>query len=466
MQMYRKALHDLIDWKDRPSRKPLIIRGARQVGKTWLVRKFAGQFGNLVEINFDKNPEKAQLFAGRDISRGLQLLQIDCNTEIVPGKTLLFLDEIQAVPEMLPLLRYFYEEQSDLHVIAAGSLLEFLLADHDFSMPVGRVEYLHLGPMDMEEFLLALGQERMTKFLKDYSLNEPIPESIHLSLLNFLKLFWIVGGMPAAVAWYGNSGQLAEAIREHAAILQTYEDDFSKYRKRIYPERLRKVFRRIPALIGNKLKYVRLDPEERSRELSDSLHLLEMARVIYRVRHSAGNGVPLGAEAKERDFKPLFLDIGLVSTSLGLTLPGLEVVDDLLMVNNGALAEQFVGQHLLYDGPGYEKPQLFYWNREQKSSSAEVDYLITHEDKVVPVEVKAGTTGALKSLQVFVAEKKSPVALRFNAMPPSCSRQKTGVAGKDNVPFLLISLPLYLVGQAGSLIAEALRVRSKIYSQN
>ena len=466
MQMYRKALHDLIDWKDRPSRKPLIIRGARQVGKTWLVRKFAGQFGNLVEINFDKNPEKAQLFAGRDISRGLQLLQIDCNTEIVPGKTLLFLDEIQAVPEMLPLLRYFYEEQSDLHVIAAGSLLEFLLADHDFAMPVGRVEYLHLGPMDMEEFLLALGQERMTKFLKDYSLNEPIPESIHLSLLNFLKLFWIVGGMPAAVAWYGNSGQLAEAIREHAAILQTYEDDFSKYRKRIYPERLRKVFRRIPALIGNKLKYVRLDPEERSRELSDSLHLLEMARVIYRVRHSAGNGVPLGAEAKERDFKPLFLDIGLVSTSLGLTLPGLEVVDDLLMVNNGALAEQFVGQHLLYDGPGYEKPQLFYWNREQKSSSAEVDYLITHEDKVVPVEVKAGTTGALKSLQVFVAEKKSPVALRFNAMPPSCSRQKTGVAGKDNVPFLLISLPLYLVGQAGSLIAEALRVRSKIYSQN
>ena len=466
MQMYRKALHDLIDWKDRPSRKPLIIRGARQVGKTWLVRKFAGQFGNLVEINFDKNPEKAQLFAGRDISRGLQLLQIDCNTEIVPGKTLLFLDEIQAVPEMLPLLRYFYEEQSDLHVIAAGSLLEFLLADHDFAMPVGRVEYLHLGPMDMEEFLLALGQERMTKFLKDYSLNEPIPESIHLSLLNFLKLFWIVGGMPAAVAWYGNSGQLAEAIREHAAILQTYEDDFSKYRKRIYPERLRKVFRRIPALIGNKLKYVRLDPEERSRELSDSLHLLEMARVIYRVRHSAGNGVPLGAEAKERDFKPLFLDIGLVSTSLGLTLPGLEVVDDLLMVSNGALAEQFVGQHLLYDGPGYEKPQLFYWNREQKSSSAEVDYLITHEDKVVPVEVKAGTTGALKSLQVFVAEKKSPVALRFNAMPPSCSRQKTGVAGKDNVPFLLISLPLYLVGQAGSLIAEALRVRSKIYSQN
>jgi uncharacterized protein len=176
---------------------------------------------------------------------------------IIPGKTLLFLDEIQAAPELLPLLRYFYEDRADLHVIAAGSLLESLLADHDFSMSVGRVEYLHLGPMDMEEFLLALGQERMTKFLRDYSLDDPIPESIHLSLLNFIKLFWIVGGMPAAVAWYSNSGKLTEAIREHAVILQTYEDDFSKYRKRIYPERLRKVFKQIPALIGNKLKFCR-----------------------------------------------------------------------------------------------------------------------------------------------------------------------------------------------------------------
>ncbi len=136
------------------------------------------------------------------------------------------------------------------------------------------------------------------------------------------------------------------------------------------------------------------------------------------------------------------------------------MADDLLIVNKGALAEQFIGQHLLYDGPGYEKPQLFYWNREQKSSNAEVDYLITHEDKVVPVEVKAAKTGTLKSLQVFVAEKKAPVALRFNAMPPSCSRQETSIAGKDKVPFMLISLPLYLVGQARRLIGDGVQVWS------
>ncbi len=453
--MYRRALKDLIEWQNRGNRKPLVVRGARQVGKTWLIREFSHRFDNLVELNFDKNPEKAQLFAGNDIDRCLQLLQVDTDTEIVPGKTLLFFDEIQAAPGLLPLLRYFYEEQPDLHVIAAGSLLEFLLADHDFSMPVGRVEYLHLGPMDMEEFLHAMGQEKLLRFLEDHTLGESIPESIHQNLLNYLKLFWIVGGMPAAAAAYGNSGNIGEAIREHETILQTYEDDFSKYRKRIYPQRLRKVFRRIPALVGGKLKYVQLDPEDRSRELADSLHLLEMARVIYRVQHSAGNGVPLGAEAKERDFKPLFLDTGLISSSLGLNLSGLELADDLLMVNNGALAEQFIGQHLLYGRPSYENPQLYYWNREQKSSSAEVDYLISYADKVVPVEVKAGKTGSLKSLQVFVSEKKSPVALRFNTMPPSCSRQKTSVAGKEKVPFLLVSLPLYLVGQARRLIEEA-----------
>ena len=455
--MERKALQYLIDWKDRPGRKPLIVRGARQVGKTWLVRELASRFNHLVEINFDNNPEKAQLFIGRDINSALQLLEIDRDIEIVPGKTLLFFDEIQAVPELLPRLRYFYEERPDLHVIAAGSLLEFLLADHDFSMPVGRMEYLHLGPMDIEEFLLALGKERLLNFLKDYALEDPhIPQSIHLSLLNCLKLFWIIGGMPASIAGYVQSGKLTEALREHATLLQTYQDDFNKYRKRIYPERLRKVFMRIPALIGGKLKYVRLDPEERSRELTDTLQLLEMAKVIYRVRHSAGNGVPLGAEAKSRDFKPLFLDIGLVSTSLGFSLPHLEAVDNLLLVNQGALAEQFIGQHLLYDGPPYEVPQLYYWNREQKSSSAEVDYLIACGNQIVPVEVKAGKTGTLKSLQVFVAEKKSPAGLRFNTQLPTRTLQETRVAGKEKVSFQLVSLPLYLVGQARRLIANDL----------
>ncbi len=454
--MKRNALKKLEEWKVRLGRKPLIIRGARQVGKTWLVREFAGRFDNFIEINFDRNPEKAQIFLGNDVKRSIELLQIDVDKDILPGRTLLFFDEIQAVPEMLPLLRYFYEEFSDLHVIAAGSLLEFILAEHEFSMPVGRVEYMHIGPLDFEEFLQAQGQSRLVGFINNYRLGESIPESIHSNLLNYLKLYFVIGGMPAAIVQYLEIRNVAAASREHSAILQTYEDDFARYKKRIYPQRLRNTFRRLPALVGQKFKYVNIDPEERSKDIADAMKLLEMAKVFSRIRHSYGNGVPLGAEVKEKVFKPLFLDVGLLTASLGLNLPEFEIQKDLVMVNGGAVAEQFIGQHLLYSRPSYELPQIYYWNREAKSSGAEVDYLIECGATVVPVEVKSGTTGALKSLQVFIAEKKVGVALRFNAGMPSVNRLETGIASKPKVPYDLISLPMYMVCQTQRLMRESL----------
>ncbi|RWX43910.1 hypothetical protein H206_02329 [Candidatus Electrothrix aarhusensis] len=453
--MFRRALSDIDEWKNRTDRKPLIIRGARQVGKTWLVREAARKhFENLIEINFDKTPDKAQLFKTGDIEKSLQLLEIDTNTEIVPGKTLIFFDEIQAVPSLLPLLRYFFEERPDIHILAAGSLLEFLLAEHDFSMPVGRIEYLHLGPMDFEEFLLGLGQDRLSHFLNVFSLEDRIPESIHNNLMYYVRLFWIIGGMPAAVKRYGSEQNFTAVEREHESILQTYEDDFSKYSQRIHSERLRRVFRRLPSLIGGKLKYVNLDPNEKSRDLADTLHLLELARISYPVRHSAGNGVPLGAEVKERDFKPLFLDIGLVTTGLSLNLADLHAEKELLMINNGAMAEQFVGQHLLYRQQSYKRPELYYWNREKRNSQAEVDYLISVSGQVVPVEVKAGKIGSLKSLQVFMSEKKLPAAVRFNSMVSSCLETRSAIAGKDSVNFSFISLPLYLVCQVERLLQK------------
>jgi len=457
--MYRKALEDLQKWKDRAGRKPLIIRGARQVGKTWLVREFARKnFDNYIEFNFDKTPQKAQLFTSRDIKKCIQLIEIDQDTKITPGKTLIFFDEIQASPEVLPLLRYFFEDYPEIHILAAGSLLEFLLAEHDFSMPVGRIEYLHLGPMDFEEFLIGLDKGRFARFLEDFSLKDSIPESIHENLMYYIQLFWIIGGMPAAIQRYAENEDITAASREHESILQTYEDDFSKYRKRIYPQRLRKIFRRLPALIGNKLKYVTIDPNEKSRDLANSLHLLELARIYYPVRHSSGNGVPLGAEAKDRDFKPLFLDTGLITTSLGLNLSDLQISAELLLVNNGSIAEQFIGQHLLYRQQSYKRPELFYWNREKKSSQAEVDYLLSFAGKVIPVEVKAGKTGSLKSLQVFVSEKKSSVAIRFNSMPPSCFEAQSAIVGKASVRFHFISLPLYLVCQVERLLAETVTI--------
>ncbi|MCA9430209.1 MAG: ATP-binding protein [Candidatus Omnitrophica bacterium] len=454
--MHRKVMGDLIQWKSKERRKPLILRGARQVGKTWLVRDFAKEhFENMIEVNFDKDPEKSDYFTQPDVDRCLEFLEIESNESVQPGRTLLFLDEIQAAPEVLARLRYFHEEKPDLHIVAAGSLLDFLLAEHDFSMPVGRIEYLHLGPMTFEEFLLARGEKRLQSFLSELGPSDPIPDSIHSRLLERLRVFWVVGGMPLAIKNYIESGDTRMVAQEHQSLLQTYEDDFAKYEGRVHPHRLRKVFRRLPALIGGKIKYSKIDPEERSRDLIQSLDQLEMARVLYRVHHSAGNGVPLGAEADDRDYKPLFLDIGLVSTSLGLDLVSQSRVEDLLMVNEGTLAEQFIGQHLLYRGPSYKRPELYYWNRKEKSSSAEVDYLVSIGHKVLPVEVKAGKSGRLKSLQVFVAEKKVPLAVRFNTRPPKLSSLETAVRTLENRPFLLLSLPLYLVGELDRMVRMA-----------
>ena len=203
--MKRKQLEYLVKWKDRSNRKPLILCGARQVGKTFIIRDLASQhFDNLIELNLELNPEKADLFASKDMEEILRMLALDSNAQIKPGRTLLFIDEIQRAPKVIAFLRFFYELKPELHVIAAGSLLEFTLNDHDFSMPVGRVEYLFLGPFDFDEFLEALGEERFLSFLRSYQLGERIPASIHQSLLSLLKRYCIVGGMPSAVREFRN----------------------------------------------------------------------------------------------------------------------------------------------------------------------------------------------------------------------------------------------------------------------
>jgi len=451
--MKRDTLKDLDNWYDRKNRKPLIIRGARQVGKTSLVRMLAeSRFENLVEINFDLNPEKSALFASRDVEQIIQLLEVDLDADIIPGKTLLFLDEIQSAAEVIPLLRYFYEKMPALHVIAAGSLLEFVLTEHTFSMPVGRIEYLFMGPMSFSEFLAANGKEKLCGFLADYQLGDPLPQSIHETLLGLLKMYCIVGGMPAAVKAYTLSGDLRLASREQSSILQTYRDDFSKYGNLIDTRLLGTVFTAIPRLVGQKIKYVNIDRNERAKPLADCIDMLGMARVIYGVAHSAGNGIPLGAETNAKDRKPLFLDVGLLCCALGLKATDLHQAESLILVNSGTVAEQFAGQHLLYSGESSAEPNLYYWNREQRSSSSEVDYLLAHGSQVVPVEIKAGKAGSLKSLHVFAAEKGSARAVRFNTEIPTLCMVSSAVASKQSEPFELISLPLYLIGETNRLL--------------
>lgn len=453
--MYRKIMQELIDWKGRHERRPLVVRGARQVGKTYLVEEFAKKhFDNLISINFDKTPEKKGLLRGRSVADLITLLEVDSGAKVVPGKTLIFLDEIQAAPEWLAMLRYFYEDRPDLHIIAAGSLLEFTLADHDFSMPVGRIEYMNMGPMTFEEFLTALGEEALVDFMGGWQLHAEFPCPFHEKLLSYLRTFMVIGGMPSSVRAYCEDGHIADVLRVQQNILQTFADDFTRYRKRINAGRLRKVFSSMPSLIGRKLKYVNIDRNEKARDLADCVNLLEMARIMHKVRHSSGNGLPLAAEADDHDFKPLFLDCGLVCSALGLQLTELQLAEDLALVNDGALCEQFIGQHLLYQQPSYIKPDLFYWNREKRGSAAEVDYLFPYEGQVLPIEIKAGKTGTLRSLHVFLREKRSHSALRFNSDLPSKFEIGANAAADATMVTNLISLPLYLVEQWPRLIVE------------
>jgi predicted AAA+ superfamily ATPase len=453
--MYRFALKDLHAWRLSPNRKPLVIRGGRQVGKTYLIRMFAKErFDHLLEINLERNPEVASLFASKDPHKIIQLLELQFHIPIKAGATLLFLDEIQAVPQVLSALRYFYEDMPGLHVIAAGSLLEFALEEPAFSMPVGRIEYLHLGPMQFEEFLIAAGKDRLADFLSNFSPGEDIPEPIHHQFLVLLKIFLVTGGMPESVAVYlkSNSWQQCDSVKH--SMLLTYQDDFSKYKGRVRHQRLLLLFKKLPVLAGQKFKYVNVDRSERSADLARALSMLCHAKVAYKVFHSSCSGIPLGATIDEKKFKVLFLDVGLMSTATGLNLLDYEKAEDIMMVNSGAICEQFIGQQLLYSQESYREPEVHYWVREKKNSSAEIDYVIAENTGIVPIEVKAGKSGTLKSLHLFFREKRPSLGVRFNSDIPTLHTLETTLPDGQNLHYHLLSLPLYLVGQVRRLIRQ------------
>ena len=434
------------------------MRGARQVGKTWLVRRFAEEeFEALLEVNFEETPDAADLFASNDPARILPLLAARFGKRAVPGRTLLFLDEVQAAPQILQCLRYFREKSPELHVIAAGSLLEFALADHSFSMPVGRIEYFFVDPMSFGEFLCASGRGELHGFLKSWRTNDDFPDSLHGECMAELRRYLVVGGMPESVVAFLDGGADFEASeRARQGILSTFADDFAKYARRMPVANLRKVFESVPRQLGEKFTWTRADREIRAAALSAAMDLLCMARVAAKVPRTTGNGIPFGAGADERRFKALFLDVGLASLSCGLRARDMVGSEDLLLDNRGAVSEQFVGQELLAARAPWMPRELFCWARENANSNAEVDYLGASGGHVYPVEVKSGATGRLKSMHQFLAEKKTDFGLRFNGDRPSYVETDY----PDNVgthrPFRLLSLPLYLASESRRLVEERL----------
>lgn len=461
--MKRQDEKRLLLWLSAAHRKPLVLRGARQVGKSTLVRQFAAQQGlTLNEVNLERHLGLDKVFATLDTSLIRAELEALAGRSITSPQSLLFLDEIQATPSALQALRYLHEDLPGVPVVAAGSLLEFALARHSFSMPVGRIEYHHLGPMTFREFLQAV-EPALSRYLDEISPDSAPPESAHLKLLLRQRQYLFVGGMPEAVQALVETGSLAASAAVHRRIISTYEDDFAKYAGPRERALLQQVLRQIPRLVGRKIKYVNVSREERSRDVKAAIGQLAMARICHRVFASPCSGVPLHADIDAAAFKLLFLDVGLMNHVCGVDWLALSRMDDARLVNEGAVAEQFVGQHLAYAGCGAEPPQLAYWLREGRAANAEVDYVVARGPEIFPVEVKAGRSGMLRSLHQFAAQKRTHTAVRFDLNPPS-RQQVAGLLpsayGLARATFDLISLPLYAVGELGRLL-DSVRDESK-----
>jgi predicted AAA+ superfamily ATPase len=455
--MERARLGDLKVWLKSTDRKPLVIRGARQVGKTWLVRQLA-QWAQLelIEFNFEDRKQDASLFRTNDPHTTLQEIGASRNISINASNSLLFLDEIQAAPDLLAKLRWFAEKMPELAVIATGSLLDFALDTHNFSMPVGRIGYLYLEPLSFEEFLLAQQKSTLREYIQHYSIHEQIPEAIHEQLMTVYKQYLIIGGLPAAVSSWIKEQSLLNVSKIHHDLISNYRDDFGKYRGRLSIERLEDVMLSVPKQLAQKFTYQQANPNAHTVQLKQALGLLNKARISHQIISSHANGLPLAAEANDKYFKEIFIDVGLCSAQLGLSLNEIQSTVEINLVNKGGVAEQSVGQILRTVFPYYIDPSLFCWMRASPGSSAEIDYILQHTNHVIPVEVKAGTTGSLKSLHYFMGHKGFKFAVRINSDYPSIVEVDVKNTLGEAVQYTLLSLPFYLVGQIHRLVEMVL----------
>lgn len=440
--MERDIEQNLLRWKQQGNRLPLLLRGARQIGKTYVVEKFGrNHFDQLVTINFELQPEFVRCFDTLEPQEILTKLTLLTRQQIESKKTLLFLDEIQDCPNAIRALRYFKEKLPELHVIGAGSLLEFTLNSADFRMPVGRIQSLYLKPLSFKEYLTGMGYNDLRKFLEEIALTRtPIVEPIHQRLLKLVREYTVLGGMPAVLQAYLTQQDINQCQQIQTVLLNTYRQDFGKYAVQSDYKYLQRLFEKAPGLIAEHFKYVKVDPDMRSRDIKDALEMLRYAGLIYPVYSTTASGVPLVSLVNEKKFKILFLDIGLVMRATRLEAE-LLLNENILLVNRGVTAEQFVGQELLAYASHFEEANLYFWCREKSSSMAEVDFITHVGPRIIPIEVKAGTISRLKSLKIFMSEKKLDLGIRISQQPLSLH---------DGI----LSLPIYMVGELERLVKE------------
>lgn len=436
IEFTRSAESALTHWANSNDRKPLLLRGARQVGKSFMVQKWAKKHvspENFLEINLEEQPKFRELF-----KRSLDPADIIRELKSLTGfsflkNSLLFIDEIQACPEALTALRYFYEKMPHQLVIAAGSLLEFIL--EEVSFPVGRVQSMYLFPLSFSEFLGAVKGLEFKRRFDALSLEEAVPTLLHDELNTLLKTYFRVGGMPKSVKQYVTNFEVAAAATEQKAILQDYLDDLGKFSKRVTWDVLQIVFSRLPLfMLLSNLNLTKLGDGLRAEKVRGALRLFELAHLITKVSSSSATKPPLEALADPNRSKYAFLDLGLLQSALGFDWTRLSLATDLLDIYDGIFAEQFVAQEMLSSNDFFSKPKLYYWDRSAKGSEAEVDFLFESHHQIIPVEVKNSAKGRLKSLHLYLEEKQLTEGIVL------CQRN---FERRENLRWI----PLYLAGR-------------------
>lgn len=431
----RRIDTSLTEWKNAARHKPLLLRGARQVGKSSSVRELGMQFEYFLEINFEKKQnEKAKSIFERTSSpqQICSELSLIYDTPIIPNRTLLFLDEVQDCIAAISALRFFYEEMPELHVIAAGSLLEFALEEVP-SFGVGRIRSLFMYPLSFDEFLRAANHDALADAIQKATPENPLSEAVHKTCLQYLVRFIMLGGMPEVVATYVNGGSLYECMQILDDLMRTYYDDFAKYKKKIPALLLRRTFKSLAEQTGGKFNYSEISREERHEMLKQSVEWVVLAGLAHPQNMTYVNGIPLGAEVNQKFRKFLIFDTGIMLRVLGEDISDILLGETLEQINKGNVAELFVGLELLKNSPANTMNELYYWQRNERGSQAQVDFLIQKDGKIIPIEVKSGSTGKMQSLHLFMKDKQPVYGIRTSL---------ENFAGYGNIKII----PLYAIG--------------------
>lgn len=430
--MKREIIHDLIKWKDSKRRKPLIMTGVRQCGKTHILKEFGNQyFENMCYINFEENKKYADIFEyDFDVERILKEIQFAEKVDINVGKTIVIFDEIQECPNAITSLKYFCENKKELHIVCAGSLLGVALKKENISFPVGKVNRMQMYPMNFKEFLMACEQEQYIEIFSNWALDREIPQMYVKPLEHLLKEYYMVGGMPEVVKEYVASKDFEEVKVIQDEILSDYADDFSKHAPIAEIEKIRLIWESVPLQLAkenNKFVFSHVKQGKRAHELEAALHWLKNAGLIYTVEMVQNAEIPLSANADLTYFKVYMSDIGLLSRRLGIDCQNFLDGDELLKTFKGAIVENYVLNELIS-----LNKKTFFW---RSGNTAELDFIFEDSGRIVPIEVKAATNTRAKSYRQFCKKYNAEVGYKLSLK---------NIATNDCEGVETISLPLYL----------------------